>query len=240
MRVLICFTGLVRTVLKASDNLKAHLYNSTDSFTTIFVTWESENTDDFSRCFPDAKIIKIPNVYIEDAHFIDWKKNTMMHNSWSFNYRGHHMALFQYYRQIYLWKKAAKILESYENIDVFVRARTDIIVNGNTVHTYYDKVGSASIVCTNEPKCDVMIPGNACPDYIMFGNKMNLLYALSIIDNVNTLYNKYGYSIQPETTMYLHLLDKDIKLHYMNNSIIAIRPNNKDTLSTNIQSATKP
>jgi hypothetical protein len=48
--------------MKTHENLKETLLNNKDEFTIIFVTWESENTEDFYNMFPDAIIYKIPDI----------------------------------------------------------------------------------------------------------------------------------------------------------------------------------
>lgn len=40
---------------------------------------------------------------------------------------------------------------------------------------------------------------------------------------INYLYNKYNFTIQPETTMHFHLLDKNIHLNYMDNDVTIVR-----------------
>jgi hypothetical protein len=115
MNIFICFIGLVRTILETSENLKKHLFNDTDKFTILFITWESENVDDFVATFPDSIIYKIQDIYIENnIEFDEWCKNTIVHESLSFYFGTNKNALFNYYRQIYLWDKTGDILEQFD------------------------------------------------------------------------------------------------------------------------------
>jgi len=225
MNILICFTGLTRTISKTFKNLKDTLCSSDNTTTIIFVTWEHENTDEFTICFPEAKIYRIPTISIEDDHFLEWKKNIQMHISWINTYGENHNALFQYYRQIFLWKETSIIADKYIGIDIYVRARTDVILSDTFAKEYYNKVNNKNIFFPKEPR-HAFIEDKGCPDYIFIASKSTFLYALSIVDNIYYLYNKYGIPIQPETIMYFHLMDKNIDINYMNNTITIIRAQN--------------
>lgn len=226
MNIIICFTGLVRTILETSENLKKHLLNNTDNFTILFVTWESENVDDFVTCFPNSIIYKIQDIYKDNnIQFDEWCKNTIMSRCWIHAHQTNKNALFIYYRQIYLWDKAANILENFNNIDNFdiaVRARTDILVNNEFVHNYYNYVTNSNIFFPNEPRFS-LVSDFGCPDYIFLGNPKNVIKLLKIRNSINHLYNKYNIPIQPETTMHFMLLDNMIEKIYMNNNIQIIR-----------------
>jgi len=50
-----------------------------------------------------------------------------------------------------------------------------------------------------------------------------MLYILKIKDNVNYLYNKYKQPVQPESSLYCHVVDKELILKYMDNSIEIVR-----------------
>lgn len=222
MNILVCFTGLVRTIEKTINNLKYNLFDSKHNITVIFVTWDYENTDNFTKEFPEAKIYKIPSVSIEDPNFIEWKKNTIMHYSWIINTGSNDNALFHYYKQLFIWKQAGIIIEDYDGFDLFVRARTDITLTGNPLNTYYSKVNSSNIFFPDKPRKS-FIKDKDCPDYFFIASKSIFLYAIKILDNINYIFNKYKYHIQPELTMYFHLIDKNINIQYMNNSVTIIR-----------------
>jgi len=223
MNILICFIGLVRTITKTIDNLKKQFFNDKDTFIVIFVTWESENTDDFVNCFPNASIFKLQDIYIDNnIHFDQWCQNTVMHHSWINTYGSNKQALFNYYRQIYLWDKAADILETYNNIDIIIRSRTDVLVLNECVQNYYNKVTNSTIFFSNEPRHSI-VDNVGCPDYIFLGIPKNVIKLLKIIHYVNYLYNKYNVPIQSETTIHFFLLDNFLEKIYMNNSIEVIR-----------------
>lgn len=217
MKVLVCFTGLARTILETSENLKLNLFHKDYSVKLVFVTWDGENVNDFMKCFPEAIIYTIPTISIDDELFLEWKGNTVMHHSWINKYKNNCNALFQYYRQIFLWRQASIILEKYHSIDVFVRARTDVKLSGQLLHTYYEKVNASNIFFPNEPRFSV-IGDIGCPDYFFIAKSLAFNYSLRIVDSINYLYNKYNIDIQPESTMHFHLLDKNIQKNYMNNN----------------------
>jgi hypothetical protein len=173
MNIFICFIGLVRTILETSENLKKHLFNDTDKFTILFVTWESENIDDFVATFPDSIIFKIQDICIDNNILFDeWCKNIIMHNSHLETFKTNKLALFNYYRQIYLWDKTGDILEQFDkinNIDVVVRARTDVVIHNELIHNYYSKVTNSNILFPNEPRHSI-VSDFGCPDYIFLGN----------------------------------------------------------------------
>lgn len=222
MKVLVCFTGLVRTILETSENLKLNLFHKDYSVKLVFVTWDGENVNDFMKCFPEATIYTIPTISSDDKLFLEWKENTVMHSSWIGTYKNNCNALFQYYKQIFLWKQASIILEKYHDIDVFVRARTDVKLSGQLLHTYYEKVNASNIFFPNEPRYSV-IGDIGCPDYFFMAKSMAFNYSLKIVDSINYLYNKYKFPIQPETSMHFHLLDKNIEKNYMNNEVTVVR-----------------
>ena len=96
MNITVCFIGLTRTIKQTYENLKNNLYNDKDSFTTMFVTWEDENVDNFKILFPESTIYRFSNISIDDLEFKEWCKNTIMHNSWLNAYGSN--ALFNYYK----------------------------------------------------------------------------------------------------------------------------------------------
>ena len=206
MKVLVCFTGLVRTILETSENLKLNLFHKDYSVKLVFVTWDGENVNDFMKCFPEATIYTIPTISIDDELFLKWKGNSVIHHSWTRASKD----IFIYYRQIFLWKQASIILEKYHDIDVFVRARTDVKLSGQLLHTYYEKVNESNIFFPNQPRHSI-IGDVGCPDYFFIAKSLTFNYSLRIVDSINYLYNKYNIAIQPETTMHFHLLDKNIE-----------------------------
>lgn len=222
MKVLVCFTGLVRTILETAENLKQHIFYKDYSVTVVFVTWKGENVEDFMKCFPEATIYTIATISSDNELFLEWKKNTIMHDSWINTYGNNSNALFQYYRQIFLWEQAGIILEKYSEVDVFVRARTDVKLSGQLLHTYYEKVDSSNIFFPNQPRHS-FIKDIGCPDYFFLAKSSVFHYSLTIMNYINYLYNKYNFTIQPETTMHFHLLDKNIHLNYMDNDVTIVR-----------------
>lgn len=223
IKVLVCFIGLTRTILETVENLRQNIFNENYSFTIVFVTWEGENVEDFINCFPEAIIYYIPTISFDDDHFFEWKKNSIMHSSWIGTYEKNDNALFHYYRQIFLWKQARIILEKYQYIDIFVRARTDVKLTGQLLNSYYEKVNSSNIFFPNNPRAS-FIGEIGCPDFIFVCKSSVFHYALTIVDSINYLYNKYNIPIQPETIMHFHILDKNIDLNYMDNEITIVRP----------------
>jgi len=222
MKVLVCFTGLVRTISETAENLRQNIFSVNCSVTMVFVTWKGENIEDFIKCFPEATIYTIPTISIDDEHFLEWKKDTIMHHSWVNTYGNNHNALFQYYRQIFLWKQSSIILEKYCNFDVFCRARTDVKLSGKLLHEYYEKVDSSNIFFPNNPRHS-FIENIGCPDYFFLAKSPIFHYTLTILDSINYLYTKYNLHIQPETTLHFHILDKNIYLNYMDNNVTIVR-----------------
>jgi hypothetical protein len=222
MKVLVCFTGLTRTISETAENLKQNLFSDNLSVTVVFITWKDENVDDFMKCFPEATVYRIPTVSIDDEHFLEWKKNTNMHHSWINTYGNNHNALFQYYRQIFLWKQSSIILENHTEFDIFVRARTDVKLSGHLLHTYYSKINSSNIFFPNQPR-HPFIGNIGCPDYFFIAKRQVFHHCLSILDFINYVYVKYKYPIQPETVMHFHILDKNFHLEYMNNEVTIVR-----------------
>jgi len=230
MNILICFIGLQRSISQTHNNLKKSIYDNNNKFITIFVTWESENTDEFIRCFPEAIIYKIPNIYINNnAEFDKWSSNINMHCSWIGTYLSNRDALFNYYRQIYLWYKSALILETYKEIDIIIRCRTDIEVNGDTIKEYYARLNINDILFPKEPKYG-FLENCDCPDTLFMGKPTTVISVLKILDHIEYIYNTYNHPIQPETTMYFMVKYKKYNLQYMNNSINICRYDNRSKL----------
>ena len=223
MKVLICFTGLVRTISETAENLKKNLFHDDYTVKVVFKTWIGENVDDFIKVFPEATIYTIPIISINDEHFLEWKKYTIMHSSWINIYGNNDTALFQYYRQIFLWKQGSILLENQCDFDIFVRARTDVKLSGNLLHEYYRKINTTNVFFPNEPRYS-FIEEIGCPDYFFLAKYKVFHHCLSIIDYINFLYMEYMIPIQPETVMHFHILNKDFHLDYMDNIVSIVRP----------------
>ena len=96
-------------------------------------------------------------------------------------------------------------------------------LTGQLLNSYYEKVNSSNIFFPNNPRAS-FIGEIGCPDFIFVCKSSVFHYALTIVDSINYLYNKYNIPIQPETIMHFHILDKNIDLNYMDNQITIVRP----------------
>lgn len=222
MKVLICFTGLVRTISETAENLKKNLFHDDYTIKVVFITWIGENIDEFIKIFPEAIIYTIPIISNNDKHFLEWKKNTIMHDSWINTYGNNDNALFQYYRQIFLWKQSSILLENHCEFDIFVRARTDVKLSGNLLHEYYRYINTTNVFFPNGPRHS-FIEQIGCPDYFFLAKYQVFHHCLSIMDSINILYIKYIIPIQPETIMHFHILDNNFYIDYMDNIVSIVR-----------------
>jgi len=132
-------------------------------------------------------------------------------------------ALFNYYRQIYIWREASKYLET-KTYDFVICCRTDIIINGVVPIYKFDKILPNTIYFPNEPRQGAF--GNwyeGCPDYLMFGKQEVMMKALNIMDYLYKY--KYGNNniIQSESSMYLFLKGENINIEFLNYIIEIIR-----------------
>ena len=231
MKITLIFTGLERTIEKTHANIKENLIDSTNTFCIYFITWKNEPVNKFLTYFPEATIFHTDPIDINTKDFQEWKSDLNIHPSWLGKYITNENGLFNYYRQIYLWKEASKKMESMSS-DLFIRCRTDIIMKGLEPKLYYnlyDKIDIDTIFMPNEPRQGAFGDwSKGCPDYVMIGKKRVLQKALSIVDYAN----KYKYNntetgqyntIQPESTMYLFLNGENIEINYLNFTIEVIR-----------------
>jgi hypothetical protein len=237
MKVCIWFTGLQRTINKTHENIESNFINDVDTFTKVYVTWKNENTYTFLSIYPDAIIYKVNEVTQEDEEFKKWKEGLQMHISWRRSYEPN-FALFRYYQQIYLWKKAAEVLKSHENeFDLCIRIRTDINISGNIVSSYYNSIKENTIYFPSEPKHSIFSDETGCPDYYFIGKPSVVIKALCILDYLHKYRVTYTESntkwfpgsvieeniIQPESSMYIFLKGEGINIEYLNNRIEVIR-----------------
>jgi hypothetical protein len=225
MKIGLYFIGLERTIKKTYENLYYNIINTKYSYDINFVTWKNESTKDFKDCFPESKIIFIEKIDINSKQFKDWKKGLQMHESWLEKYKANNDdALFNYYRQIYLWKEASRYLER-KTYDLVIRCRTDIIMNGILPPKFqFNNISPNTVYFPNEPRHGAF--GNSyegCPDYFMFGRQDVMMKTLSIIDYVNKY--KYGENniVHAESTLYLFLKGENIKIEFLSFNIEIVR-----------------
>ena len=223
MKIGLYFTGLERSIKKTVDNLYESIVDTNHIYDIVFVTWENESIKDFKDCFPESKIVYLENIDISNKEFQDWKKDLQIHESWLGKYKTNENSLFNYYRQIYLWKETSRYLET-KTYDLVVRCRTDIIINGNLPKFQFNNISPNTVYFPNGPRHGAF--GNwyeGCPDYIMFGKQDVIMKSLSIVDYIDKY--KYGQTniIQPESTMYLFLKGENISIEFLSYSIELIR-----------------
>jgi len=236
MKICLCFTGLQRTINKTYQNIESNLINSENEFIKIFVTWKNENIDTFISIYPDTTIHRVDEITIENEEFKKWKEGLQMHISWRRTCEPD-IALFRYYQQIYLWKKAAEVLQSYQNeFDLYMRVRTDINILGDPVCDY-NNIKENTIYFPNEPRHSIFGNGTGCPDYYFIGKPSVVIKALCILDYLHKYRVTYTESntmwfpepvieeniIQPESSMYIFLKGEGINIEYLNNRIEVIR-----------------
>jgi hypothetical protein len=237
MKICLCFTGLQRTINKTYQNIESNLINGENEFIKLFITWKNENIDTFISIYPDTIIYRVDEITIEDEEFKKWKEGLQMHISWRRTYEPD-IALFRYYQQIYLWKKAADVLQSHQNeFDLYIRVRTDINISGNIVSSQYNNIKENTIYFPNEPRNSIFENGTGCPDYYFMGKPSVVIKALCILDYLHKYRVTYTESntkwfpepmieenvIQPESSMYIFLKSENMEIEYLNNIIEIIR-----------------
>ena len=223
MKIGLYFTGLERSIKKTVDNLYESIIDTNHIYDIVFVTWENESIKDFKDCFPESKIVYLEKIDISNKEFQDWKKDLQIQESWLGKYKTNENSLFNYYRQIYLWKETSRYLET-KTYDLVVRCRTDIIINGNLPKSQFNNISPNTVYFPNEPRHGAF--GNwyeGCPDYVMFGKQDVIMKSLSIVDYIDKY--KYGQNniVQPESTMYLFLKGENISIEFLSYSIELIR-----------------
>lgn len=239
MKVCLCFIGLQRTIGATVANIaQSFLLHPTAEISILYVTWQSEQTDDFQNLFPSAQIVKIPPISMEDQTFQDWKKNIQMHISWRRTYDPT-VALFRYFQQIYLWKKAAEILQTYQTpFDILARLRTDIVYSSPT-YPLYEKIlnGTAEIYFPEYKDQHILLEGECCSDQFFIGKYKSVLKTLQILDSVDLYKINYVEKkriwfpedtferniVQPESTLYYFLVGEKIPFARMNINIDVVR-----------------
>ena len=239
MKICLCFIGLQRTISRTYQNIEINIIDTTNEFTKVFVTWKNENIDIFLSLYPDTIIHRVDEVSQEDEEFKKWKDGLQMHISWRRTYEPD-FALFRYYQQIYLWKKASEFLVSYKNeFDLFMRLRSDSIFLNNPIHEYYNIMleSELSIFFPSEPRQSILKEGEGCPDQFFIGKPESVLKALQIIDflhkykityiekhimlyPVDTLEENI---IQPESSLYYYLKGEGVDIKYLPTVINILR-----------------
>jgi len=237
MKICICYIGLQRTISKTYLNLEENIIDNKNEFIRIYVTWKNENIDSFLSLFPNTIVHRVDEVTIEDEDFKKWKLGLQMHISWRRTYDPEY-ALFRYYQQIYLWKKAAMFINSIkDSFDLMLRLRTDITISGKLINNYYENIKENSIYFPTEPRQSILGNGTGCPDHLFMGKASIIIKALSIIDYLYKYkidYIEYGKQwfteptkeeniIQPESSLYQFLIGENINIEFMDNKIDIIR-----------------
>jgi hypothetical protein len=223
MKIGLYFTGLERSIKKTYQNLYESIIDTNYIYDIVFVTWENESIKDFKDCFPESKIVYLEKIDISDKGFQDWKKDLQIHESWLGKYKTNENSLFNYYRQIYLWKETSRYLET-RTYDLVIRCRTDIMINGILPISQFDKISLNTVYFPNGPRHGAFGDWyQGCPDYIMFGKQDVMMKTLSIVDYINKY--KYGEAktVQPESTMFLFLKGENISIEFLPYSIELIR-----------------
>lgn len=228
MRICLCFLGLERTISKTYSNICSNIIDNTNTFAIVFVTWNNESSDTFHRLFPSAYIHKVKEISIEGDEFNNWKQGLQMHISWRRTYESDY-ALFRYFQQIYLWKKASEFLNTIKDqVDIIVRLRTDIAYSQPIYHFYkLIKDNKPSILFfPNDTQQHILREGESCPDQFFMGNPYSVLKALDISDfihqyKINYIETKRKWFdvdtyemniIQPESTLYYYLKGSNIDI----------------------------
>jgi hypothetical protein len=222
MHICICFLGLVRTFDSVVRELKQSLIEHTNTYTIIYVTWETEDTERFETEFPGATIIKMPIIDMTFPLFQEWKQGLQMHVSWRRTYGHNDRALYRYFLQIYLWHVASTFLKSLPSLsrfDILVRTRTDIVIEGPPLHTFYPFVSMNKknlLYFPNSPRQGILQDDEGCPDQLFFGSPESVCSCLDIVKYTQKYKKTYvetrerWYSqptieeniIQPESTLY--------------------------------------
>ena len=236
MNICICFTGLQRTIDRTYKNIESSLIDKENTFTKVFVTWRNENINTFLSIYPDMVVHRVDEVTPEDEEFKKWKDGLQMHISWRRTYQPE-VALFRYYQQIYLWKKAALFLSMNESFDLMIRVRSDITISGDIVSSQYNDMKENTLYFPTEPRHSIFNNGTGCPDYYFIGKPSVVIKALSIVDYLHKYKITYKESdtmwfpepvieeniIQPESSMYIFLKGEGIDINFLNNTIDIIR-----------------
>jgi hypothetical protein len=222
MHICICFLGLVRTFDSVVHELKQSLIDDTNTYTILYVTWETEDTERFEAEFPGAAVIKIPIIDMSLPLFQEWKQGLQMHVSWRRTYGHNDRSLFRYFLQIYLWDAASALLKSlpfFSSIDVLVRTRTDIVIEGPPLHTMYPLVTMNKknfVFFPNSPRQGILEDDEGCPDQLFFGSPESMCHCLHTLKYTQKYKKTYvetrtrWYSeptieeniVQPESTLY--------------------------------------
>jgi hypothetical protein len=233
MKICLCFIGLQRTVDKTYENIRSNLINGENEYTKFYVTWKNENIDRFLSIYPDAVIYKVNEVTQEDEGFKKWKDGLQAHISWRRTYDPE-VALFRYYQQIYLWKKAVEALMAHRNdFDILVRLRTDTIFinDSGPIYTYYDMLVESknSVYFPTGPRQSILQEGEGCPDQFFIGKPESVLKALDIIDFLHKYKINYVEKdrkwfdtdtleeniVQPESSLYYYLKGEGVNICYL-------------------------
>jgi len=241
MKICVCFIGLQRTIEQTIDNIRSKVFDNENTFDIIFVTWANEDTTIFERCFPSAKIYKIQPIDDKDSYFLEWINNYKMHISWRNTYPNGNDALFRYFIQIYLWKKAVGIIDTLqETYDLVIRMRTDIKIHGTPIHIYYTLAAEHKNVVyfpNEQGQCIFPDKDYSLPDQLFMGNPDDMKILLSIIDHMDICNVTYTETIlrwfgkpqletnilHPETSLYIYSKNKLLTAVIMQNRIEVIR-----------------
>jgi hypothetical protein len=239
MKICLCFIGLQRTIQATVQNIiQSFLLHPTAEISILYVTWDTENTDCFKSFFPSSHIIKVPTVSMCDQEFQDWKENLQMHISWRRTYEPT-VALFRYYQQIYLWKKAAEILQTYQiPFDILARLRTDVVYS-SPIYPLYESImnGSTQVYFPDYKDQHILLEGECCSDQFFIGKYQPVLKTLEILDyidlyKINYVERKRKWFpedtferniVQPESTLYYFLVGEKISFAQMDMKIEVIR-----------------
>ena len=214
MKICICFIALQRTIGITYKNIEHNLINEDNEFTIIYVTWKNENIDTFLSIFPNTIVYRVDEITEEDEGYKKWQEGLKYHISLRY------ISLFIWYRQIYLWKKAADILKTKETeFDLMIRMRTDIIFENDYVFRYYKEIKENTLYFASEPRHSIYGDERGCPDQFFMGKPCDVIKALNIVDNIHNYKITYVERlrtwfpvdtleeniVQPETCLYNYL-----------------------------------
>jgi hypothetical protein len=188
MRICLCFLGLARTFEATHSTIIQQTMDANHTYSVVYVTWGSENTEIFEKIFPNAMIVKIPDVNQESPCFLSWKEGLQMHISWRRSYDPSY-ALFRYFQQIYLWNQAALLLEQHQDkFDIMVRLRTDITYS-QSITPFYTQVFEEErpiVFFSGNTQQHILFEGQSCPDQFFLAKPGPFLTTLQVLQHIHT------------------------------------------------------
>ncbi len=224
MHICLCFIGLQRTLAQTVGRLKESLIHQDHTYSILYITWDTEDTQLFEREFPGSLVVKVPSISEDLPLFQRWMEGLQMHISWRRTYSTNKVALFRYFLQIYLWMQASMILRSlpeFERFNVVVRCRTDIVLEGPPLHRFYGLVSDYSknfLFFADTPRHAIDKEGHACPVYLFFGSPQSVCTSLEIAQHIHKYTHNYIETREkwyPEPTLEMNIVQPESTLYSM-------------------------